>query len=139
MGPMGQGNMGQPMPPPMGMPEPLQMGGPDGSAPGFDNGMGGMGGTGFSPEGQAPGGPGFSPEGQAPPIAGVPVEPRPARYTGLVKTFDDVKGWGHIECEASRQVYGKDIFLLRSACNGLPVTANNQLEFAVIMSPKGPQ
>merc|ERR1719263_476753 len=98
-----------------------------------------MGGPGFSPEGQAPGGPGFSPEGQNPPIAGVPVEPRPARYTGLVKTFDDVKGWGHIECEASRQVYGKDIFLLRSACNGLPVTANNQLEFAVIMSPKGPQ
>lgn len=91
-------------------------------------------GLGFGPPPGQPGAIGISDQ-----TPGVPVSAQNTRYIGLVKTFDDIKGWGHIECEASRQVYGKDIFLLRSACNGLPVTAHNQIEFSVMMSPKGPQ
>merc|ERR1711907_595133 len=61
------------------------------------------------------------------------------RFFGVIRAFDMVKGWGHIECRESRAIYGRDIFLLRSKLNGEEVAAGNQVDFSVEIGPKGPQ
>mmetsp|Transcript_28690 Transcript_28690/g.46194 ORF Transcript_28690/g.46194 Transcript_28690/m.46194 type:complete len:237 (+) Transcript_28690:54-764(+) len=69
-----------------------------------------------------------------------PTVPDPAsgRFLGVVRAFDMTKGWGHIDCREARGIFGKDIFLLRSALRGAEVAPGNQLEFAVNVGPKGP-
>jgi len=58
-------------------------------------------------------------------------------FVGSIKSFDEVKGWGHIDCAATRQLHGKDMFLLRSALNGQTVEAGTQVRFSVAMGAKG--
>lgn len=71
---------------------------------------------------------------------GQPKAPRQDdRFFGTVRTYTEEKGWGHIDCLASNAIYGKDIFLLRSAVAGLPVEAGSLVAFNVAMTPKGPQ
>merc|ERR1711953_1498755 len=60
------------------------------------------------------------------------------RFLGVIRAFDMAKGWGHIDCREARGIFGKDIFLLRSALRGADVAPGNQLEFAVNIGPKGP-
>lgn len=60
-------------------------------------------------------------------------------FLGSVKNFDEEKGWGHIICDQTRQMYGKDMFVLRSALNGQIVTAGQQVRFTVAMGTKGPE
>jgi cold shock CspA family protein len=67
-----------------------------------------------------------------------PADPALGRFLGVIRAFDMNKGWGHIECREARAIFGKDIFLLRSALRGAEVAAGNQLEFAVNVGPKGP-
>merc|ERR1719387_264300 len=36
-------------------------------------------------------------------------------FFGTVKAFNEEKGWGHITCANTQAMFGKDMFLLRSA------------------------
>lgn len=61
------------------------------------------------------------------------------RYFGVVKTYNEERGWGHIESAGSFQHYGKDVFLLRSAVDGQKVGPGSLVAFKVTMGNKGPQ
>merc|ERR1719189_2528432 len=39
-------------------------------------------------------------------------------WAGSVKSFNQDKGWGHIECAETFKYFGKDIFLLKSQLPG---------------------
>merc|ERR1719428_1474981 len=34
-------------------------------------------------------------------------------FDGIIKNYDEEKGWGHIQCEVTRGMFGKDIFMMR--------------------------
>jgi len=61
------------------------------------------------------------------------------RRCGTVKSFNEEKGWGHISSDALRQIYGKDVFLMRSALDGQTVTSGTQVIFTPHIVDKGPQ
>jgi len=66
----------------------------------------------------------------------------PARdqsYFGSLKTFNEEKGWGHINCEATKKLYGKDVFLMRTALQGQVAQVGALMSFKVTMGVKGPQ
>lgn len=60
-------------------------------------------------------------------------------YVGTIKSFNEHKGWGHIACEQTFAIYGKDMFLLRSELNGQTVKVDNEVKFNVRMGLKGPE
>jgi len=60
-------------------------------------------------------------------------------FYGTVKSFNEEKGWGHITCPQTQAIYGKDMFLLRSALGGDSVNANDQVQFSVNIGMKGPE
>ncbi|CAE7265146.1 cspLA [Symbiodinium natans] len=72
----------------------------------------------------------------APPPA-VPTATTP--YVGVVKSFNPAKGWGHIECEDTFKLFGKDIFLLRSRTGSLTLARGSQVTFTVEQGTKGPE
>lgn len=85
----------------------------------------------------------FPHPGSSPPLINPGVQPAPGdpaggRFLGVIKNFNSTKGWGHIESHEARAIFGRDIFLLRSALRGADVGAGNQLEFSVNNAPKGP-
>jgi len=61
------------------------------------------------------------------------------RYFGVVRTYSEEKGWGHVECAAAHAVFQKDVFLLRSACNGQAIGPGALVSFKATMGNKGPQ
>lgn len=60
-------------------------------------------------------------------------------FEGTVKAFSEEKGWGHIVCKQTRELYGRDIFFMRSALRGGRISAGDQVSFGVTMGIKGPQ
>eukprot|EP00419_Tripos_fusus_P045046 CAMPEP_0172824548 /NCGR_PEP_ID=MMETSP1075-20121228/18080_1 /TAXON_ID=2916 /ORGANISM="Ceratium fusus, Strain PA161109" /LENGTH=387 /DNA_ID=CAMNT_0013665851 /DNA_START=13 /DNA_END=1172 /DNA_ORIENTATION=- len=58
---------------------------------------------------------------------------------GSVKNYSEEKGWGHIDCEAATQTYGKDVFLMKSALNGQDVVIGALVAFRIQLASKGPQ
>merc|ERR550525_17354 len=71
---------------------------------------------------------------------GAPKLPaRDQTFFGVLKSFNEEKGWGHIACEATTRLYGKDVFLMRGALNGQSAQQGSQLSFKVNMGAKGPQ
>eukprot|EP00439_Symbiodinium_sp_Y106_P008739 s1668_g1.t1 len=62
-----------------------------------------------------------------------------ARYNGTVKSWNPQKGWGHIECAETHALYGKDIFLMRSALVGAQCNKGDLVSFDVIPGTKGPE
>jgi CspA family cold shock protein len=60
-------------------------------------------------------------------------------FFGVVKGFNEEKGWGHIDCEGSKKLVGKDMFFLRSALNGQAVAPGSQVSFKVAQGQKGPE
>mmetsp|Transcript_7988 Transcript_7988/g.24624 ORF Transcript_7988/g.24624 Transcript_7988/m.24624 type:complete len:358 (+) Transcript_7988:66-1139(+) len=60
-------------------------------------------------------------------------------FYGTVKSFNDEKGWGHITCPQTQAVYGKDMFVLRSALGGSSIKQGDSVQFTVIMGQKGPE
>eukprot|EP00933_Yihiella_yeosuensis_P023359 TRINITY_DN18185_c0_g2_i3.p1 TRINITY_DN18185_c0_g2~~TRINITY_DN18185_c0_g2_i3.p1 ORF type:complete len:435 (-),score=123.20 TRINITY_DN18185_c0_g2_i3:420-1646(-) len=60
-------------------------------------------------------------------------------FFGVLKTWNAEKGWGHISCEASNKIYGKDIFLLKGLLQGQSVDQGSLVSFKVQLSQKGPQ
>merc|ERR1719352_1212454 len=62
-------------------------------------------------------------------------------YMGSIKSWNPEKGWGHIICDQTRKLYGKDMFVLRSALASQTQTLaeGNQVQFTVAMGIKGPE
>merc|ERR1719161_1111185 len=58
-------------------------------------------------------------------------------YSGVVKLFDPAKGYGHIECNEVKQMFGKDILLLNRYLNGQQVTQGDQVSFSIETDAKG--
>mmetsp|Transcript_20553 Transcript_20553/g.36964 ORF Transcript_20553/g.36964 Transcript_20553/m.36964 type:complete len:334 (-) Transcript_20553:20-1021(-) len=61
------------------------------------------------------------------------------RYTGSIKSWNPVKGWGHIACDETQAIYSKDIFLMRSALAGGQCAQGDQVSFVVVDGTKGPE
>lgn len=59
-------------------------------------------------------------------------------FFGTMKNINVEKGWGHIECEALKKLYGKDIFVMRSHLEEVTVRVGEQVCFSVTQGPKGP-
>lgn len=68
---------------------------------------------------------------------GVPLSMQ--MYIGSIKSYDEHKGWGHIACDATRALYSKDMFVMKSALKGQPVNQGEQVQFRVVMGAKGPE
>lgn len=60
-------------------------------------------------------------------------------FYGIIKGFNEEKGWGHITCEATSKVYSKDVFVMRGALQGQPVQPGTLVSFKVHLGAKGPQ
>jgi len=60
-------------------------------------------------------------------------------YFGQVKSFREEKGWGHISCPQTHAIYGKDMFVMRSALNGNAVRDGDNVQFNVTLGMKGPE
>jgi len=57
---------------------------------------------------------------------------------GIVKSFDEQKGWGFITGEAIVKLYGKDVYVSKVALQGQTVSPGEQVLFTVEMGVKGP-
>jgi CspA family cold shock protein len=62
-----------------------------------------------------------------------------AVYSGVIKSFNSQKGWGLISCDETHQIYGKDIFVLKTSLPGGTADPGETVEFSVIQSEKGPE
>jgi CspA family cold shock protein len=60
-------------------------------------------------------------------------------HVGTVKSWNPQKGWGHIECGATKNMYGKDIFMMRSAIPGGHCAIGDRVSFSVVDGQKGPE
>lgn len=60
-------------------------------------------------------------------------------YFGMVKSFREDKGWGHISCPQTEAIYGKDMFVMRSALNGNTISDGDNVQFSVTLGLKGPE
>eukprot|EP00441_Pelagodinium_beii_P042989 CAMPEP_0197639722 /NCGR_PEP_ID=MMETSP1338-20131121/14252_1 /TAXON_ID=43686 ORGANISM="Pelagodinium beii, Strain RCC1491" /NCGR_SAMPLE_ID=MMETSP1338 /ASSEMBLY_ACC=CAM_ASM_000754 /LENGTH=374 /DNA_ID=CAMNT_0043212491 /DNA_START=96 /DNA_END=1220 /DNA_ORIENTATION=+ len=58
-------------------------------------------------------------------------------YVGTVRSFNPHKGWGFVECDETKKIYGSDIFLLKNEMNGFGVSKGDQISFNVTQSEKG--
>lgn len=60
-------------------------------------------------------------------------------YQGTVKSFNAAKGWGFIECPETKEVYMKDIFLMKSALPNGVASKGQQVTFDVVEGDNGVQ
>merc|ERR1712048_191722 len=60
-------------------------------------------------------------------------------FYGTVKSFNEDKGWGHITCAETQAIYGKDMFVLRSALAGVSIKAGDTVSFGVQLGALGPE
>eukprot|EP00930_Biecheleria_cincta_P027226 TRINITY_DN1911_c0_g1_i1.p1 TRINITY_DN1911_c0_g1~~TRINITY_DN1911_c0_g1_i1.p1 ORF type:complete len:400 (-),score=75.98 TRINITY_DN1911_c0_g1_i1:8-1048(-) len=60
-------------------------------------------------------------------------------FYGVLKSWSEEKGYGHIVCSESYRICGKDIFLPRSELQGQTVSENDLMSFRISETPKGPQ
>jgi len=60
-------------------------------------------------------------------------------YSGTIKSYNSSKGWGFIECAATERVYGKDVFVMRSALPGGSAEAGDPVSFTVTQGKVGPE
>jgi len=77
----------------------------------------------------------------AQPMQQAPYAPPPAQdkqvFFGVVKAFDEDKGWGHISCDVTRQMFGKDMFVLRSSLHGTKISPGDEVQFALRQGLRG--
>lgn len=59
-------------------------------------------------------------------------------FVGQVKLFNMQKGWGMIACDKTQQMYGKDVFFMKSAVPGGYIEQGERVRFSIRMEPKGP-
>jgi CspA family cold shock protein len=60
-------------------------------------------------------------------------------FFGIVKGFNEEKGWGHIDCDGAKKLIGKDMFFMRSALNHQMVAIGSQVSFKITQGQKGPE
>merc|ERR1712080_144407 len=80
-----------------------------------------------------------------PPMYGAPppeASPRPPDerhiFFGSLKAVSTEKGWGHIDCQPLKKLYGKDMFVMKSSLEGQDIAVGQQVRFSVTQGPKGP-
>merc|ERR1719382_780887 len=66
-----------------------------------------------------------------------PPDPQ-TKFIGLIKSFDEEKGYGFVTSDAIREKYGKDIFVSKASLNGEILKTGDQVTFTVKMGQKGP-
>jgi len=59
-------------------------------------------------------------------------------YFGVLKHVNKENGWGHIACEATQKVYGKDMFVMKTSLEPHDVSSGQWVRFTVTMGAKGP-
>lgn len=59
-------------------------------------------------------------------------------FIGEVKSYNPSKGFGFVASEASTQLYGKDVFFLKTHLANEYVTQGSQVQFKANLSDKGP-
>mmetsp|Transcript_14703 Transcript_14703/g.42062 ORF Transcript_14703/g.42062 Transcript_14703/m.42062 type:complete len:393 (-) Transcript_14703:74-1252(-) len=62
-----------------------------------------------------------------------------SNYQGTIKSFNAQKGWGFIECADTFGLYGKDIFVMKSALPGHMANKGDQVSFSVGQGNGGPE
>eukprot|EP00930_Biecheleria_cincta_P038863 TRINITY_DN26728_c0_g1_i1.p1 TRINITY_DN26728_c0_g1~~TRINITY_DN26728_c0_g1_i1.p1 ORF type:complete len:272 (+),score=35.89 TRINITY_DN26728_c0_g1_i1:106-921(+) len=60
-------------------------------------------------------------------------------FQGTVKSYNAQKGWGMIDCPQTRELYGKDMFVLRTSLMFDSVNAGESVQFTVALGQKGPE
>lgn len=77
--------------------------------------------------------------GGMPMFTNMPKDPDATQvFFGTMKTINAEKGWGHIECEALKKIYGKDVFVMRSNLENVQVAVGQEVHFNCAQGPKGP-
>lgn len=59
-------------------------------------------------------------------------------HRGVIKSFGE-RGWGMIECEATWRLFGKDMFVLRTAFGRQKFNVGDWVQFKVTQGVKGPE
>lgn len=59
-------------------------------------------------------------------------------FVGAVKNYTDMKGWGHIACDQTHKIYGKDVYFFRASLRG-GVMSGDIVQFTVREGFKGPE
>lgn len=60
-------------------------------------------------------------------------------FFGVIKGFNEEKGWGHIACDATMRLYNKDVFLLSGRLGEAVAEPGTLVSFKLKMTTKGPQ
>lgn len=60
-------------------------------------------------------------------------------FIGSVKSYNPAKGWGFVESPESTQMFGADVFLLKSSLGAQWVNKGDQVSFKVQEGPRGVQ
>lgn len=60
-------------------------------------------------------------------------------FYGVVKSFNPQKGWGLIDCRETFDIYGKDMFVLKTALPNNHADAGTSVSFQVRQGEKGPE
>lgn len=68
----------------------------------------------------------------------VVTPPEKATFVGELKSWNDDKGYGFISCEASHQLHGKDVFVLRTELQQPVVMQGTRMQFKVRVGERGP-
>jgi len=79
--------------------------------------------------------------GPSPMMWGGPAQKDPdenSTFFGAMKTINVEKGWGHIDCDSLKKLYGKDMFVMKSNLEGAQVAVGQEVQFNVAQGPKGP-
>ncbi|CAK9095932.1 unnamed protein product [Durusdinium trenchii] len=60
-------------------------------------------------------------------------------FFGAIKGYNQEKGWGHITCQVAKILFGKEVFVMRSALGDAVVEAGTLVGFKVKQTDRGPQ
>jgi len=60
-------------------------------------------------------------------------------YVGSIKSFVPLKGWGLIECQATHEEFGKDMFVLKTQLPNGHADKGDRVRFCVVQGTKGPE
>jgi len=105
-----------------------------GYAASYGAGYGAGAGAGYSMGGQRAMGGAYDMGGQT---RGRATQPS-ASFIGLVKSYNEEKGWGFVTSDVVLQLYGKDVLFRKNGLAAGPVRPGQQVSFAVVQGDKGP-
>lgn len=60
-----------------------------------------------------------------------------AVFSGTVKSYNETKGWGFIDCEDAKTIFNKDIFLHKRECSDTVPKEGDPVQFSVNVSASG--